>query len=179
MEIKHEIIRFNQLTKDSCNQEVLEYLNKEFSLIVMDPKERHYFDLEDSVNFFFKTRDEGINFVLVNMHINDDYKIVHRNGKDHYLLSILSMGMIIKYKAPSSVCRLFHQAFLTNFENLVEKFNDLRRRHRDLIDKVKRLAHENKSLVQMNGEQAQTIKSQEARIKKLEAELRSKSRKTN
>ena len=68
MEIKHEIIRFNQLTKDSCNQEVLEYLNKEFSLIVMDPKERHYFDLEDSVNFFFKTRDEGINFVLVNMH---------------------------------------------------------------------------------------------------------------
>lgn len=179
MEIKHEIIRFNQLTKDSCNQEVLEYLNKEFSLIVMDPKERHYFDLEDSVNFFFKTRDEGINFVLVNMHINDDYKIVHRNGKDHYLLSILSMGMIIKYKAPSSVCRLFHQAFLTNFENLVEKFNDLRRRHRDLIDKVKRLAHENKSLVQMNAEQAQTIKSQDARIKELEAKLRSKSRKTN
>ena len=160
MEIKHEIIRFNQLTKDSCNQEVLEYLNKEFSLIVMDPKERHYFDLEDSVNFFFKTRDEG-------------------NGKDHYLLSILSMGMIIKYKAPSSVCRLFHQAFLTNFENLVEKFNDLRRRHRDLIDKVKRLAHENKSLVQMNAVQAQTIKSQEAQIKELETKLRSKSHKTH
>ena len=87
MKNKKGIIKFNQLKKDSTRQEVLEYFNKEFSLIVMDPKERHYFDLEDCVDFFFETREDGINFVTVNMTVNEDYKIIHRNGRDHYLLS--------------------------------------------------------------------------------------------
>ena len=107
-------------------------------------------------------------------------------AKDHggFVLGYLDKGRrtieSVQYRDAGAIdSDEIDQAFLTNFENLVEKFNDLRRRHRDLIDKVKRLAHENKSLVQMNAEQAQTIKSQEARIKKLEAELRSKSRKTN
>lgn len=170
MEIKHEIIRFNQLTKDSCNQEVLEYLNKEFSLIVMDPKERHYFDLEDCGNFFFNTREEGIKFVTINMNVNEDYKIIHRAGRDHYLLSILGMGMIIKFKA-TPVIKLFHQAFLTNFENIIVRNNDLGKRHRALIKKYNRESSENAILCQQNFEQAKTIKAQEERIKELEAEL--------
>ena len=174
MKSKQEIIRFKQLRKDSTTQEVLEYLNKEFSLIVMDPKERHYFDLEDCGDFFFNTRDEGINFVTVNMNINDDYKIVHRNGQDHYLLSILGMGMIIKFKATPAI-KLFHQAFLTNFENLIMRYNNLRKRHRDLIKKDKKQSRENAILCQQTFEQAKTIKAQEERIKELEAQLRSTS----
>ena len=174
MKSKQEIIRFKQLRKDSTTQEVLEYLNKEFSLIVMDPKERHYFDLEDCGDFFFNTRDEGINFVTVNMNVNDDYKIVHRNGQDHYLLSILGMGMIIKFKATPAI-KLFHQAFLTNFENLIMRYNNLRKRHRDLIKKDKKQSRENAILCQQTFEQAKTIKAQEERIKELEAQLRSTS----
>lgn len=175
MKSKQEIIRFKQLRKDSTTQEVLEYLNKEFNLIVMDPKERHYFDLEDCVDFFFKTRDEGINFVTVNMNVNEDYKIVHRDGQDHYLLSILGMGMVIKFNAAPAI-KLFHQAFLTNFENLIEKYNNLRKRHRDLIKKDKKQTRENAILAQRVFDQAKTIKKQEERIKELEAQLRSASR---
>ena len=171
MKSKKGIIRFKQLKKDSTSQEVLEYLNKEFSLIVTDPKERHYFDLEDCGNFFFNTREEGINFVTVNMNVNEDYKIIHRAGRDHYLLSILGMGMIIKFKA-TPVIKLFHQAFLTNFENIIVRNNDLRKRHRALIKKYNKVSREDAILCQQNFEQAKTIKSQEERIKELEAELR-------
>lgn len=171
MKSKKGIIRFNQLKKDSSMQEVLEYFNREFSLIVTDPKERHYFDLEDCGNFFFNTREEGINFVTVNMNVNEDYKIIHRAGRDHYLLSILGMGMIIKFKA-TPVIKLFHQAFLTNFENIIVRNNDLGKRHRALIKKYNRESSENAILCQQNFEQAKTIKAQEERIKELEAELR-------
>ena len=171
MKRKKGIIRFNQLKKDSTRQEVLEYFNKEFSLIVTDPKERHYFDLEDCVDFFFETREDGINFVTVNMNVNEDYKIIHRDGRDHYLLSILSMGMIIKFKA-TSVIKLFHQAFLTNFENIIVRYNNLKKRHSDLIKKYDRVSREDAILCQQNFEQAKVIKAQEERIKELEAELR-------
>ena len=171
MKSKKGIIRFNQLKKDSSMQEVLEYFNREFSLIVTDPKERHYFDLEDCGNFFFNTREEGINFVTVNMNVNEDYKIIHRAGRDHYLLSILGMGMIIKFKA-TPVIKLFHQAFLTNFENIIVRNNDLGKRHRALIKKYNRLSSEDAILCQQNFEQAKTIKAQEERIKELEVELR-------
>lgn len=171
MKSKKGIIRFNQLKKDSSMQEVLEYFNREFSLIVTDPKERHYFDLEDCGNFFFNTREEGINFVTVNMNVNEDYKIIHRAGRDHYLLSILGMGMIIKFKA-TPVIKLFHQAFLTNFENIIVRNNDLGKRHRALIKKYNRESSENAILCQQNFEQAKTIKAQEERIKELEVELR-------
>ena len=171
MKSKKGIIRFNQLKKDSSMQEVLEYFNREFSLIVTDPKERHYFDLEDCGNFFFNTREEGINFVTVNMNVNEDYKIIHRAGRDHYLLSILGMGMIIKFKA-TPVIKLFHQAFLTNFENIIVRNNDLGKRHRALIKKYNRAFSENTILCQQNFEQAKTIKAQEERIKELESELR-------
>ena len=171
MKSKKGIIRFNQLKKDSSMQEVLEYFNREFSLIVTDPKERHYFDLEDCVDFFFETREEGINFVTVNMNVNEDYKIIHRAGRDHYLLSILGMGMIIKFKA-TPVIKLFHQAFLTNFENIIVRNNDLGKRHRALIKKYNRASSENTILCQQNFEQAKTIKAQEERIKELESELR-------
>lgn len=170
MKSKKGIIRFNQLKKDSSMQEVLEYFNREFSLIVMDPKERHYFDLEDCGNFFFNTREEGIKFVTVNMNVNEDYKIIHRAGRDHYLLSILGMGMIIKFKA-TPVIKLFHQAFLTNFENIIVRNNDLGKRHRALIKKYNRESSENAILCQQNFEQAKTIKAQEERIKELESEL--------
>lgn len=171
MKSKKGIIRFNQLKKDSSMQEVLEYFNREFSLIVTDPKERHYFDLEDCGNFFFNTREEGIKFVTVNMNVNEDYKIIHRAGRDHYLLSILGMGMIIKFKA-TPVIKLFHQAFLTNFENIIVRNNDLGKRHRALIKKYNRASSENTILCQQNFEQAKTIKAQEERIKELESELR-------
>lgn len=171
MRSKKGIIRFNQLKKDSTRQEVLEYFNKEFSLIVTDPKERHYFDLEDCVEFFFETREDGINFVTVNMHVNEDYKVIHRDGRDHYLLSILGMGMVIKFKA-TQVIKLFHQAFLTNFENIIVRNNDLGKRHRSLIKKYNRLSREDAILCQQNFEQAKTIKAQEERIMELEAELR-------
>jgi len=174
MKSEQDIIRFNRLSKDSSCQEVLEYLNKEFNLIVMDPKERHYFDLEDCVDYFFVTREDGINFVTVNMNVNEDYKIVHRDGQDHYLLSILGMGMIIKFKATPAI-KLFHQAFLTNFENLIVRYNGLRQRHRALIKKNKKSSSENAVLAQMNFEQAKTIKEQEERIKELEAALHSAS----
>ena len=171
MKSKKGIIRFNQLKKDSSMQEVLEYFNREFSLIVTDPKERHYFDLEDCGNFFFNTREEGIKFVTVNMNVNEDYKVIHRAGRDHYLLSILGMGMIIKFKA-TPVIKLFHQAFLTNFENIIVRNNDLGKRHRALIKKYNRLSSEDAVLCQQNFEQAKVIKAQEERIKELEAELR-------
>lgn len=171
MKNKKGIIKFNQLKKDSTRQEVLEYFNKEFSLIVMDPKERHYFDLEDCVDFFFETREDGINFVTVNMNANEDYKVIHRDGQDHYLLSILSMGMIIKFKA-QPVIKLFHQAFLTNFENIIVRYNNMGKRHRALIKKYNRLSREDAILCQQNFEQAKTIKAQEERIKELEVELR-------
>lgn len=171
MKSKKGIIRFNQLKKDSSMQEVLEYFNREFSLIVMDPKERHYFDLEDCVDFFFETREDGINFVTVNMNVNEDYKIIHRAGRDHYLLSILGMGMVIKFKSAPAI-KLFHQAFLTNFENLIVRFNNLTKRHRDLTKKYNRLSSEDAILCQQNFEQAKTIKAQEERIKELETELR-------
>lgn len=172
MKSKKGIIRFNQLKKDSSMQEVLEYFNKEFNLIVTDPKERHYFDLEDCVDFFFETREDGINFVTVNMNVNEDYKIIHRDGRDHYLLSILSMGMIIKFKSEPAVKLLFHQSFLSNFENLIVRFNNLTKRHRDLTKKYNRLSSEDAILCQQNFEQAKTIKAQEERIKELETELR-------
>lgn len=171
MKSKKGIIRFNQLKKDSSMQEVLEYFNREFSLIVMDPKERHYFDLEDCGNFFFNTREEGINFVTVNMNVNEDYKIIHRDGKDHYLLSILGMGMVIKFKSAPAI-KLFHKAFLTNFENIIVRNNDLGKRHRALIKKYNRESSENAILCQQNFELAKTIKAQEERTKELEAELR-------
>lgn len=172
MKTKKGIIKFNQLKKDSTRQEVLEYFNKEFNLIVTDPKERHYFDLEDCVDFFFETREDGINFVTVNMTVNEDYKIIHRNGRDHYLLSLLGMGMVIKFKSEPAVKLLFHQSFLSNFENLIVRFNNLTKRHRDLINKQKRISREDATLCQQNFEQAKTIKAQEERIKELEAELR-------
>ena len=171
MKRKKGIIRFNQLKKDSSMQEVLEYFNKEFSLIVTDPKERHYFDLEDCVDFFFETREDGINFVTVNMNVNDDYKIIHRDGRDHYLLSILGMGMVIKFKSAPAI-KLFHQAFLSNFENLIVRFNNLTKRHSALIKKHNRASREDAILCHQNFEQAKTIKAQEERIKELEAELR-------
>ena len=171
MKSKKGIIRFNQLKKDSSMQEVLEYFNREFSLIVMDPKERHYFDLEDCGNFFFNTREEGIKFVTVNMTVNEDYKFIHRDGRDHYLLSLLGMGMVIKFKSAPAI-KLFHQAFLTNFENLIVRFNNLTKRHRDLTKKYNRLSSEDAILCQQNFEQAKTIKAQEERIKELETELR-------
>ena len=171
MKSKKGIIRFNQLKKDSSMQEVLEYFNKEFSLIVTDPKERHYFDLEDCVDFFFETREDGINFVTVNMNVNEDYKIIHRNGRDHYLLSLLGMGMVIKFKSAPAI-KLFHKAFLTNFENIIVRNNNLRKRHSDLIKKYNRVSREDAILCQQNFEQAKTIKAQEERIKELEAELR-------
>ena len=171
MKSKKGIIRFNQLKKDSSMQEVLEYFNREFSLIVTDPKERHYFDLEDCGNFFFNTREEGVKFVTVNMNVNEDYKIIHRAGRDHYLLSILGMGMVIKFKA-TPVIKLFHQAFLTNFENIIVRNNDLGKRHRALIKKYNRASSENTILCQQNFEQAKTIKAQEDRIKELEDDLR-------
>ena len=171
MKSKKGIIRFKQLKKDSTSQEVLDYLNKEFSLIVTDPKERHYFDLEDCVDFFFETREDGINFVTVNMNVNEDYKVIHRDGRDHYLLSLLGMGMVIKFKSAPAI-KLFHQVFLTNFENTIERNNDLRKRHRALIKKYNKVSREDAILCQQNFEQAKTIKSQEERIKELEAELR-------
>ena len=171
MRSKKGIIRFKQLRKDSTRQEVLEYFNREFSLIVTDPKERHYFDLEDCVDFFFETREDGINFVTVNMNVNEDYKIIHRDGRDHYLLSLLGMGMVIKFKS-APVIKLFHQAFLTNFENIIVRNNDLGKRHRALIKKYNRVSSEDAILCQQNFEQAKTIKTQEERIKELEAELR-------
>ena len=172
MKSKKGIIRFNQLKKDSSMQEVLEYFNREFSLIVTDPKERHYFDLEDCVDFFFETREDGINFVTINMTVDEDYKIIHRDGRDHYLLSLLGMGMVIKFKSEPAVKLLFHQSFLSNFENLIVRFNNLTKRHRDLINKQKRISREDAILCQQNFEQAKTIKAQEERIKELEAELR-------
>ena len=171
MKRKKGIIRFNQLKKDSTRQEVLEYFNKEFNLIVTDPKERHYFDLEDCVDFFFETREDGINFVTVNMTVNEDYKIIHRNGRDHYLLSLLGMGMVIKFKSAPAI-KLFHQSFLSNFENLIVRYNDLTKRHSALIKKHNRASREDAILCQQNFEQAKTIKTQEERIKELEAELR-------
>ena len=171
MKSKKGIIRFNQLKKDSSMQEVLEYFNKEFSLIVTDPKERHYFDLEDCGNFFFNTREEGIKFVTVNMNVNEDYKVIHRAGRDHYLLSILGMGMVIKFKSAPAI-KLFHQAFLSNFENLIVRYNNLTKRHRDLIKKYNKVSREDAILCQQNFEQAKIIKAQEERIKELEAELR-------
>ena len=170
MKSKKGIIRFNQLKKDSSMQEVLEYFNREFSLIVTDPKERHYFDLEDCVDFFFETREDGINFVTVNMNVNEDYKVIHRDGRDHYLLSLLGMGMVIKFKSAPAI-KLFHQAFLTNFENIIVRNNDLGKRHRALIKKYNRVSSEDAILCQQNFEQAKTIKTQEERIKELEAEL--------
>ena len=172
MKTKKGIIKFNQLKKDSTRQEVLEYFNKEFNLIVTDPKERHYFDLEDCVDFFFETREDGINFVTVNMTVNEDYKIIHRNGRDHYLLSLLGMGMVIKFKSEPAVKLLFHQSFLSNFENLIVRHNDLTKRHSALIKKHNRASREDAILCQQNFEQAKTIKAQEERIKELEAELR-------
>ena len=172
MKSKKGIIRFNQLKKGSTRQEVLEYFNKEFSLIVTDPKERHYFDLEDCMDFFFETREDSINFVTINMTAEEDYKIIHRDGRDHYLLSLLGMGMVIKFKSEPAVKLLFHQAFLSNFENLIVRFNNLTKRHRDLIKKYNRLSREDSDLCQQNFEQAKTIKAQEERIKELEAELR-------
>ena len=171
MSSKKRIIKFNQLKKDSTRQEVLEYFNKEFNLIVTDPKERHYFDLEDCVDFFFETREDGINFVKINMTIEEDYKIIHRDGRDHYLLSLLGMGMVIKFKA-KPVIKLFHQSFLSNFENLIVRYNNLTKRHRDLIKKYNRVSRESSDLCQQNFEQAKTIKAQEERIKELETELR-------
>lgn len=171
MKSKKGIIRFNQLKKDSSMQEVLEYFNKEFSLIVTDPKERHYFDLEDCGNFFFNTREEGIKFVTVNMNVNEDYKVIHRAGRDHYLLSILGMGMVIKFKSAPAI-KLFHQAFLSNFENLIVRYNNLTKRHRELIKKYNKVSREDAILCQQNFEQAKIIKAQEERIKELEAELR-------
>ena len=171
MKSKKGIIRFNQLKKDSSMQEVLEYFNREFSLIVTDPKERHYFDLEDCVDFFFETREDGINFVTINMTVEEDYKIIHRDGRDHYLLSLLGMGMVIKFKA-KPVIKLFHQSFLSNFENFIMRYNNLKKRHRDLIKKYNRASREGSDLCQQNFEQAMTIKAQEERIKELEAELR-------
>lgn len=171
MKSKKGIIRFNQLKKDSSMQEVLEYFNKEFSLIVTDPKERHYFDLEDCGNFFFNTREEGIKFVTVNMNVNEDYKVIHRDGQDHYLLSILGMGMVIKFKSAPAI-KLFHQAFLSNFENLIVRYNNLTKRHRDLIKKYNKVSREDAILCQQNFEHAKIIKAQEERIKELEAELR-------
>ena len=171
MKSKKGIIRFNQLKKDSSMQEVLEYFNKEFSLIVTDPKERHYFDLEDCGNFFFNTREEGINFVTVNMNVNEDYKVIHRAGRDHYLLSILGMGMVIKFKSAPAI-KLFHQAFLSNFENLIVRYNNLTKRHRELIKKYNKVSREDAILCQQNFEQAKVIKAQEERIKELETELR-------
>ena len=172
MRSKKGIIRFKQLRKDSTRQEVLEYFNKEFNLIVTDPKERHYFDLEDCVDFFFETREDGINFVTINMTVEEDYKVIHRDGRDHYLLSLLGMGMVIKFKSEPAVKLLFHQSFLSNFENLIVRFNNLTKRHRDLINKQKRISREDAILCQQNFEQAKTIKAQEERIKELEAELR-------
>ena len=172
MKSKKGIIRFNQLKKDSTRQEVLEYFNKEFNLIVTDPKERHYFDLEDCVDFFFETREDGINFVTVNMTVNEDYKIIHRNGRDHYLLSLLGMGMVIKFKSEPAVKLLFHQSFLSNFENLIVRYNDLTKRHSALIKKHNRASREDAILCHQNFEQAKTIKAQEERIKELESELR-------
>ena len=172
MSSKKRIIKFNQLKKDSTRQEVLEYFNKEFNLIVTDPKERHYFDLEDCVDFFFETREDGINFVTINMTVEEDYKVIHRDGRDHYLLSLLGMGMVIKFKSEPAVKLLFHQSFLSNFENLIVRFNNLTKRHRDLINKQKRISREDAILCQQNFEQAKTIKAQEERIKELEAELR-------
>lgn len=171
MKSKKGIIRFNQLKKDSSMEEVLEYFNREFSLIVVDPKERHYFDLEDCVDFFFETREDGINFVTVNMNVNEDYKIIHRDGRDHYLLSILGMGMVIKFKSAPAI-KLFHQAFLTNFENIILRYNDMRKRHSNLIKKHQRVSREDAILCQQNFEQAKTIQAQEERIKELETELR-------
>ena len=172
MSSKKRIIKFNQLKKDSTHQEVLEYFNKEFRLIVTDPKERHYFDLEDCVDFFFETREDGINFVTINMTVEEDYKIIHRDGRDHYLLSLLGMGMVIKFKSEPAVKLLFHQSFLSNFENLIVRFNNLTKRHRDLIKKYNRVSRESSDLCQQNFEQAKTIKALEERIKELEAELR-------
>ena len=172
MSSKKRIIKFNQLKKDSTHQEVLKYFNKEFRLIVTDPKERHYFDLEDCVDFFFETREDGINFVTINMTVEEDYKIIHRDGRDHYLLSLLGMGMVIKFKSEPAVKLLFHQSFLSNFENLIVRLNNLTKRHRDLISKQKRISREDAILCQQNFEQAKTIKAQEERIKELEAELR-------
>ena len=172
MRSKKGIIRFKQLRKDSTRQEVLEYFNKEFNLIVTDPKERHYFDLEDCVDFFFETREDGINFVTVNMTVNEDYKIIHRNGRDHYLLSLLGMGMVIKFKSEPAVKLLFHQSFLSNFENLIVRYNDLTKRHSALIKKHNKASREDAILCQQNFEQAKIIKAQEERIKELEAELR-------
>jgi len=123
------------------------------------------------VDFFFETREDGINFVTINMTVDEDYKIIHRNGRDHYLLSLLGMGMVIKFNSEPTV-KLFHQAFLTNFENLIVRFNSLNKRHRDLIKKYNRVSRENSDLCQQNFEQAKTIKAQEERIKELEAELR-------
>lgn len=171
MKSKKGIIRFNQLKKGSTRQEVLEYFNKEFRLIVTDPKERHYFDLEDCMDFFFETREDGINFVTINMTVEEDYKIIHRDGRDHYLLSLLGMGMVIKFKSAPAI-KLFHQAFLSNFENLIVRYNNLTKRHRDLIKKYNRVSREGSDLCQQNFEQAMTIKAQEERIKELEAELR-------
>ena len=171
MRSKQGIIKFKQLRKDSTCQEVLEYLNKEFRLIVTDPKERHYFDLEDCGEFFFNTRDEGIKFVTVNLNVNEDYKVIHRDGRDHYLLSLLGMGMVIKFKSAPAI-KLFHQAFLTNFENIIVRYNDLRKRHSNLIKKHQRVSREDAILCQQNFEQAKTIQAQEERIKELEAELR-------
>ena len=171
MKRKKGIIRFNQLKKDSTRQEVLEYFNKEFSLIVTDPKERHYFDLEDCVDFFFETREDGINFVTINMTVDEDYKVIHRDGRDHYLLSLLGMGMVIKFKSAPAI-KLFHQSFLSNFENLIVRYNNLRKRHSDLIKKYNRVSREDAILCQQNFEQAKVIKAQEERIKELEAELR-------
>lgn len=172
MKSKKGIIRFNQLKKDSSMQEVLEYFNREFSLIVTDPKERHYFDLEDCVDFFFETREDGINFVTINMTVEEDYKVIHRNGRDHYLLSLLGMGMVIKFKSEPAVKLLFHQAFLSNFENIIVRYNDLKKRHSNLIKKHQRISREDAILCQQNFEQAKTIKAQEERIKELEDELR-------
>lgn len=171
MKSKKGIIRFNQLKKDSSMQEVLEYFNREFSLIVKDPKERHYFDLEDCVDFFFETRGDGINFVTINMTVEEDYKVIHRDGRDHYLLSLLGMGMVIKFNSEPAI-KLFHQSFLSNFENLIVRYNNLTKRHRDLIKKYNRVSREDAILCQQNFEQAKTIKAQEERIKELEVELR-------
>lgn len=163
--------KVNRTTRQPpTRQEVLEYFNKEFNLIVTDPKERHYFDLEDCVDFFFETREDGINFVTVNMNVNEDYKVIHRDGRDHYLLSILGMGMVIKFKA-TPVIKLFHQAFLTNFENIIVRYNNMGKRHSALIKKYNRVSREGSILCQQNFEQAKTIKAQEERIQELEAEL--------
>ena len=79
--------------------------------------------------------------------------------------------MIIKFKA-TPVIKLFHQAFFTNFENIIVRYNNLTKRHRDLIKKYNRVSRESSDLCQQNFEQAKTIKAQEERIKELEAELR-------